>query len=163
MSFRNLSPTFEVSTCMILNKKLWCTFLELSPSFTFFICWKCYLAWIYTCLFKYWRASAVKAVTEEFSNLLYNKEVSMATNCTAKGLRMRQVEHFRSLFQSHLPVRSKSPSRARLHSVCSLWFSCSASCCSCFDYFVVIEIAFMDNQAQITETISRLDSEKVRW
>ena len=30
-----------------------------------------------------------------------------------------------------------------------------------FDYFVVIEIAFMDNQAQITETISRLDSEKV--
>ena len=30
-----------------------------------------------------------------------------------------------------------------------------------FDYFVVIEIDFMDNQAQITETISRLDSEKV--
>ena len=28
-------------------------------------------------------------------------------------------------------------------------------------YFVVIEIAFMDNQAQITETISRLDSEEV--
>ena len=31
-----------------------------------------------------------------------------------------------------------------------------------FDYFVVIEIDFMDNQAQITETISRIDSEKVR-
>ena len=31
-----------------------------------------------------------------------------------------------------------------------------------FDYFVVLEIAFMDNQAQITETISRLHSEKVR-
>ena len=31
-----------------------------------------------------------------------------------------------------------------------------------FDYFVVIESAFMDNQAQITETISLLDSEKVR-
>ena len=31
-----------------------------------------------------------------------------------------------------------------------------------FDYFVVIEIVFMDNQAQITETIGRLDSEKVR-
>ena len=30
-----------------------------------------------------------------------------------------------------------------------------------FDYFVVIKIAFVDNQAQITETISRLDSEKV--
>ena len=30
-----------------------------------------------------------------------------------------------------------------------------------FDYFAVIEIAFMDTQAQITETISRLDSEKV--
>ena len=32
-----------------------------------------------------------------------------------------------------------------------------------FYYFVVIEIAFMDTQAQITETISRLDSEKVSW
>ena len=30
-----------------------------------------------------------------------------------------------------------------------------------FDYFVVIEIAFMGNQAQISETISRLDSEKL--
>ena len=30
-----------------------------------------------------------------------------------------------------------------------------------FDCFVLIEIAFMDNQVQITETISRLDSEKV--
>ena len=30
------------------------------------------------------------------------------------------------------------------------------------DHFVVIEIAFMDNQAQVTETIIRLDSEKVR-
>ena len=84
-------------------------------------------------------------------------------NTAAKRLRMRQDEHFRSLFQSHFPVRSKSPARVRIHSVCSLWFSSSASCCSCFDYFVVIEIAFMDNQAQITETISRLDSEKVRW
>ena len=48
MSFRNFNPTFEVSTCMILNKILWCTFLELSPLFTFFICRKCFLAWIYT-------------------------------------------------------------------------------------------------------------------
>ena len=32
-----------------------------------------------------------------------------------------------------------------------------------FDYFLLIEIAFMDNQVQITETISRLDSEKVSW
>ena len=30
------------------------------------------------------------------------------------------------------------------------------------DYFVVTEIAFMDNQAQINEKTSRLDSEKVR-
>ena len=44
-----------------------------------------------------------------------------------------------------------------------------AACCSVvqlhaarvFDYFVVTEIAFMDNQAQITETTSRLYSEKV--
>ena len=32
-----------------------------------------------------------------------------------------------------------------------------------FDYFVVIEIDFTDNQAQITETICQLDSEKVSW
>ena len=31
-----------------------------------------------------------------------------------------------------------------------------------FYYFVVIQIVFFDNQAQITETVSRLDSEKVR-
>ena len=72
---------------------------------------------------------------------------------------MRQVEHFRSLFQSHF----QSLPRA-------LGFILCAACGSVvllyaarvFDYFVVIEIAFMDNQAQITETISRLDSEKVR-
>ena len=52
-------------------------------------------------------------------------------NTAAKRLRMRQVEHFRSLFQSHFPVKV---SRA-LHSVCSLWFSCSALCCSCFWLF----------------------------
>ena len=34
--------------------------------------------------------------------------------------------------------------------------------CRVNDYFVVIEIAFMDNQAQITEKVSRLDPEKVR-
>ena len=54
------------------------------------------------------------------------------SNTAAKRLRMRQVEHFRSLFQSHFPVRSKSPARSRLHSVCSVWVSCFASCCSCF-------------------------------
>ena len=32
-----------------------------------------------------------------------------------------------------------------------------------FDYFVVTEIAFMDNQTQINETTSRLDSEKVSF
>ena len=53
----------------------------------------------------------------------------------------------------------------------ALGFILCAACCSvvllhaprAFDYFVVIEIAFIDNQVQITETISRLDSEKVRW
>ena len=72
---------------------------------------------------------------------------------------MHQVEHFRSLFQSHFPVKV---SRA-LHSVCSLCGSVVLLYAArVFDSFVVIEIAFMDNQAQITETISRLDSEKVR-
>ena len=73
-----------------------------------------------------------------------------------------------SLFFSHTFQSDQSLPRAFGFilcgpSLCSLWFSSSASCCSCFDYFVVIEISFMDNQAQITETISRLDSEKVRW
>ena len=65
-------------------------------------------------------------------------------------------------FRSHFPVRSSLPR--------ALGFILCAACASVvllhaarvFYYFVVIEIAFMDNQAQITETISRLDSEKVR-
>ena len=74
---------------------------------------------------------------------------------------MRKVEHFRSLFQSHFQVRS--PARARLHSVCAACGSVVLlHAARVFDYFVFIEIAFMDNQAQITETISRLDSEKGR-
>ena len=72
---------------------------------------------------------------------------------------MRQVEHFRSLFQSHFPVRSKSPARFILCAACGSVALLHAACV--FDSFVVIEIAFMDNQAQITETISRLDLEKV--
>ena len=87
-------------------------------------------------------------------------------NTAAKHLRMRQVEHFRSLFlfSNTFPFQSdQSLPRA-------LGFTLCAACGSVvllhaarvFDYFVVIEIAFMDNQAQITETISRLDSEKVR-
>ena len=77
-------------------------------------------------------------------------------NTAAKRLRMRQIEHFRSLFQSHFPVRSKSPVRcAGCGSVVLL------DAARVFDYFIVIEIAFIDNQTQITEKISRLDSEKV--
>ena len=84
------------------------------------------------------------------------------TNTAAKRLRMRQVEHFRSLFQSHFPVKvsRESPARFILCAACGSVVLLYAT--RVFDYFVVIEIAFMDNQAQITETISRLDSEKVR-
>ena len=82
---------------------------------------------------------------------------------------MRLVEHFGSLFQSHFPVRSYSASSGfsspawRDHcSQCSqiivsraLGFILCAACGSVvllhaarvFDYSVVIEIAFMDNQA----------------
>ena len=75
---------------------------------------------------------------------------------------MRQVKHFRSLFLSHFPVRSQSPARARLRTLCAACGSVILlHAARVFDYFVVIEIGFMDNQAQITETISRLDSEKV--
>ena len=73
---------------------------------------------------------------------------------------MRQVEDFRSLFQSHLPVKVSRASSASLCAACGSVVRLHAA--RVFDYFVVIEIAFMDNQAQITETISRLDSEKVR-
>ena len=79
---------------------------------------------------------------------------------------MRQFEHFRSLFQSHFPARSKSPAGSRLHSDSILCAACGSVVLlhadRVFDYSAVIKIAFMDNQAQITETISRLDSEKVR-
>ena len=70
---------------------------------------------------------------------------------------MLQVENFRSLFQSHFPVRSDQ----RLPR--TLGFILCAACGPVpllHAARVVIEIAFVDNQAQITETISRLDSEK---
>ena len=63
------------------------------------------------------------------------------------------------LFFSHT-FQSKSPARFILCATCGSVVLLYAA--RVFDYFVVIEIAFMDNQAQITETISRLDSEKVR-
>ena len=62
------------------------------------------------------------------------------------------------LFFSHT-FQSKSPARFILCAACGSVVLLYAA--RVFDYFVVIEIAFMDNQAQITETISRLDSEKV--
>ena len=64
------------------------------------------------------------------------------------------------LFFSHT-FQSKSPARFILCAACGSVVLLYAA--RLFDYFVVIETAFMDNQAQITETISRLDSEKVRW
>ena len=80
-------------------------------------------------------------------------------NTAEKRLRMRQVEHFRSLFQSHFPVRSKSTALGFiLCAVCGSVVLLHAA--RVFYYFVVIEIALIDNQAQITETISRLDSER---
>ena len=63
------------------------------------------------------------------------------------------------LFFSHT-FQSKSPARFILCAACGSVVLLYVA--RVFDYFVVIEIAFMDNQAQITETISRLDSEKVR-
>ena len=74
----------------------------------------------------------------------------------AKRLRMRQVEHFRFLFQSDQSLLHALGFCAACGSVVLIHAA------RVFDYFVVIEIAFTDNQAQITETISRLDSEKVR-
>ena len=69
------------------------------------------------------------------------------------------------LFFSHTFQSDQSLPRALGFTLCTACAACGsvvllhAACV--FDYFVVIEIAFMDNQAQITETISRLDSEKV--
>ena len=60
--------------------------------------------------------------TKEKKNFYAISCLTNLPNTAAKRLRMRQFEHFRSLFQSHFPVRSKSPAHARIHSVCSLWF-----------------------------------------
>ena len=54
-------------------------------------------------------------------------------------------------------------SRARSASLCVPLVVVLLHAARVFYYFVVIEIAFMDNQAQITETISPLDSQKVSW
>ena len=73
------------------------------------------------------------------------------------------------LFFSHTFQSDQSLPRALGFILCLLCAACGSVvllyagyAARVFDYFVVIEIAFMDNQAQITETISRLDSEKVR-
>ena len=55
------------------------------------------------------------------------------------------------LFFSHT-FQSKSPARFILCAACGSVVLLYAT--RVFDYFVVIEIAFMDNQAQMTETIS---------
>ena len=81
-------------------------------------------------------------------------------NTAAKRLRMRQVE-YSGLFFSHTFQSDQSLPRALgFCAACGSVVLLHAA--RVFDYFVVIEIAFMDNQAQITETISRIDSEKVR-
>ena len=71
----------------------------------------------------------------------------MQSNTVAKRLRMHQVEHFRSLFHSHFPVRSKSPASAQL----------LAACGSVFLLHAAREIAFMENQAQITDQKQLVD------
>ena len=89
----------------------------------------CLIRWVLLCIQlapAYWVPLSFKSFSLADSNLRWGP-----SNTAAKRLRMRQVEHFRSLFQSHFPVKV---SRA-LHSVCSLWFSCSALCCSCFWLF----------------------------
>ena len=59
------------------------------------------------------------------------------SNTAAKRLRMRQVEHFRYLFQLHFPVRSKSPARSR--AACGSVFLLHAA--RVFDYFVVRDLS----------------------
>ena len=80
-----------------------------------------------------------------------------STNTAEKRLRMRQVEHFRSLFQSPFRVKiNHSLPRALGSILCAACVSVVLlRAARVFDCFVVIEIAFMENQAQIIETISR--------
>ena len=68
-------------------------------------------------------------------------------NTAAKRLRMRQFEHFRSLF-SHTFQSHQSLPRALGFILCAVCGSVVLlHAARVFDYFVVIEIAFMDNQA----------------
>ena len=81
-------------------------------------------------------------------------------NTAGKRLRMGQVEHFQSF--SHTFQSDHSLPRALGFILCAAGGSVVLlHAARVFDYFLVIEIAFMDNQAQITKTISRLNSEKV--
>ena len=70
-------------------------------------------------------------------------------NTAAKRLRMRQVEHFRPLFQSnfsHTFQSDQSLPRAFGFILCAACGSVVLlHAARVFDYFVVIEIAFMDN------------------
>ena len=76
--------------------------------------------------------------------------------------RLRISGHFFShTFQSD-PIKD-SPARSALFCVqLVIQFLCFMLLV-CLTPIVVIEIAYVDNEAQITETISRLDSEKGSW
>ena len=83
-------------------------------------------------------------------------------NTAAKRLRMRQVEHFPSPVTVSVTLSSQIKVSLSFILCAAFGSVVVLHAARVFDYFVVIEIAFMDNQAQITETISRLDSGKVR-
>ena len=68
-------------------------------------------------------------------------------NTAAKRLRMRQVEHFRSLFQSHFPIKVFRALGFILCTACGAVVLLYAT--RVFDYFVVIEFAFMDKQGTV--------------
>ena len=86
-------------------------------------------------------------------------------NTAAKRLGMRQVDHFRSLFQSVCSdQRGQSLPRALgliLYAACGSVVLLHAT--SVFDYIVVIEIAFMDNQGEITETTRFRKGKFIFW
>ena len=84
--------------------------------------------------------------------------------CWQAGKNITAVEEKRSSISGlffHTFQTSTSPARARLHLCTACGSVVLLRAALIFDYFVVTEIAFMDNQAQITEKSSRSDSEKV--
>ena len=86
-------------------------------------------------MFILYRWKAFRAAKKSYP-VQYEQQQPGTGNTATKRLRKRQVEHFRSLFQSHFPVRSKSHARSASFCVRLRGLLVLLHAARVFDYFV---------------------------